>query len=72
MSLAERQAYQRQKQLQFLKDQGLIKDETDVRGGAGAASPDTRSVVSGGAAETTVSFPGRLTSQNRGGGRFST
>lgn len=63
MTLAERQAYQRQKQLQFLKDQGLIKDDNDVRGGAGAASPsETGSISSaGGPAGSSVSFPGRLT-----------
>jgi hypothetical protein len=63
MSLAERQAYQRQKQLQFLKDQGLIEDAADVRGGAGASPSETGSTssVGGAPAESAVSFPGRLT-----------
>jgi hypothetical protein len=39
LSLAERQNLQRAQQLKFLKEQGLIADEQDVRGGAGAASP---------------------------------
>ncbi|KAL3938508.1 MAG: hypothetical protein SGARI_001721 [Bacillariaceae sp.] len=43
MSLAQRQALQRAQQVKFLKDQGLINKEEDVRGGAGS---DSRSVVS--------------------------
>ena len=35
MSLQERQVLQRAKQLAFLKEQGLIKDESNLRGGAG-------------------------------------
>ena len=63
MTLQERQALQRAKQLQFLKEQGLIKDEAEVKGGAGAASPsfDTSSVTStnvSGHAGSIVSFPG--------------
>jgi len=62
MSLAERQALQRAKQLEFLKGRGLIKDETEVRGGAGASpSCDTSSVAStniSGAAGSAISFPG--------------
>mmetsp|Transcript_11428 Transcript_11428/g.27638 ORF Transcript_11428/g.27638 Transcript_11428/m.27638 type:complete len:869 (-) Transcript_11428:44-2650(-) len=38
LSLAERQALQRQRQMKFLKGQGLINDEKDVRGGASVAS----------------------------------
>ena len=37
LSLAERQQLQRAQQLKFLKDQGLIRDENEVRGGAGAS-----------------------------------
>lgn len=39
LSLAERQALQRAQQLKFLKAQGLINNEKQVRGGAGAQSP---------------------------------
>jgi len=39
LSLAERQAIQRQQQLKFLKEQGLINNEKEVRGGAGAPPP---------------------------------
>lgn len=39
LSLAERQALQRAQQLKFLKDQGLINNAEQVRGGAGAQSP---------------------------------
>jgi cyanophycinase-like exopeptidase len=37
ISLRERQAMQRAKQLAFLKEQGLIKEESNLRGGAGAS-----------------------------------
>jgi len=43
LSLAERQALQRARQLNFLKEQGLINKESDVKGGAGG---DTNSVCS--------------------------
>lgn len=43
ISLAERQKLQRSQQLKFLKEQGLIKNEKDVTGGAGS---DARSVSS--------------------------
>jgi len=44
ISLQERQAIQRAKQLAFLKEQGLIKNESNLRGGAGATpSPQRRS-----------------------------
>jgi hypothetical protein len=43
LSLADRQALQRQQQLKFLKEQGLINKESDVRGGAGG---DAQSVTS--------------------------
>lgn len=48
LSLHERQQIQRAKQMKFLKENGMIKQETDLRGGAGAASPtyDTSSVTS--------------------------
>lgn len=39
MSLAERQAFQRQQQLKFLKAQGLINNDKEVPGGAGVKSP---------------------------------
>ena len=39
LSLAERQALQRAQQLKFLKEQGLINHEKQVKGGAGAKSP---------------------------------
>ena len=35
MSLADRQALQRKQQMKFLKEQGLINKESDLRGGAG-------------------------------------
>ena len=38
LSLAERSQLQRAKQLQFLKNQGLIREDSEIRGGAGAAS----------------------------------
>lgn len=38
LTLAERQALQRQRQMKFLKGQGLINDESEVRGGASVAS----------------------------------
>ena len=43
LSLADRSRLQRAKQLRFLKEQGLIRDEEDVKGGAGA---ETASVAS--------------------------
>jgi len=43
LSLVERQALQRARQLNFLKEQGLINKESDVKGGAGS---DTNSVCS--------------------------
>mmetsp|Transcript_22511 Transcript_22511/g.53132 ORF Transcript_22511/g.53132 Transcript_22511/m.53132 type:complete len:961 (+) Transcript_22511:300-3182(+) len=43
LSLADRQALQRAQQLKFLKEQGLITKESDVRGGAGG---DAQSVNS--------------------------
>lgn len=43
LSLVERQALQRAHQLQFLKEQGLINKESEVKGGAGG---DTNSVCS--------------------------
>jgi hypothetical protein len=36
LSLAERKKLQRAQQLRFLKEQGLIKNEQDVKGGAGS------------------------------------
>jgi len=36
LSLQERSQLQRDKQLRFLREQGLIQDESDVKGGAGA------------------------------------
>jgi hypothetical protein len=45
MSLRERQVLQRAKQLAFLKEQGLIKEESNLRGGAGA-SPGAVSATS--------------------------
>ena len=38
LSLAERSQLQRAKQLSFLKNQGLIRDDSEIKGGAGAAS----------------------------------
>lgn len=38
LTLAERQALQRQRQMKFLKGQGIINDEKEVRGGASVAS----------------------------------
>lgn len=46
LSLAERQKIQREQQLRFLKEQGLIKNENDVRGGAGSDASVTGSVSS--------------------------
>jgi hypothetical protein len=36
LSLAQRQALQRAQQMKFLKEQGLINNEKDVKGGAGS------------------------------------
>lgn len=62
LSLQERSQLLRAKQLKFLKEQGLIKDEQDVRGGAGASpgQNDASSVASTGVSlpRSTVSFPG--------------
>jgi len=64
LSLQERSQLLRAKQLQFLKEQGLIKDEQDVRGGAGASpgkgNSDTASVASTGISlpRSTASLPG--------------
>ena len=38
ISLTERSQLQRAKQLQFLRNQGLIREDSEIRGGAGAAS----------------------------------
>lgn len=46
LSLAKRQAIQRAKQLQFLKEQGLINKESDVRGGAGGEAKSETSTSS--------------------------
>jgi hypothetical protein len=43
LTLSQRQALQRAQQMKFLKEQGLIRDENDVKGGAGS---DSRSVSS--------------------------
>jgi hypothetical protein len=43
LTLSQRQALQRAQQMRFLKEQGLIRDENDVKGGAGS---DSRSVSS--------------------------
>lgn len=55
MSLAERQQLQRAQQLKFLKDQGLIRDENEVRGGAGA-SPKTPAGADSNSSVTSMSF----------------
>jgi hypothetical protein len=47
LSLADRQALQRAQQLKFLKEQGLISEEKDVRGGAGVGSPRAVSQTTG-------------------------
>jgi hypothetical protein len=70
LSLAERQLFQRAQQLKFLKDQGLIKNEQDVRGGAGVTSPrdkDAGSVASLSFPGTGVNFPGSGSKQKRTG-----
>jgi hypothetical protein len=56
LSLAERSQIQRAKQLNFLKNQGLIREESEIRGGAGASSvvDDDESV--GSAPRSAVSF----------------
>mmetsp|Transcript_7683 Transcript_7683/g.18518 ORF Transcript_7683/g.18518 Transcript_7683/m.18518 type:complete len:930 (+) Transcript_7683:77-2866(+) len=46
LSLADRQALQRAQQLKFLKDQGLINKESDVRGGAGGDAQSVNSRTS--------------------------
>ena len=56
LSLQERSALQRAKQLQFLKEQGLIKNEQDVRGGAGA-SPSTAVKDSGSVSSAHLELP---------------
>lgn len=62
LSLQERSKLQREKQLRFLRDQGLIRDEAEIRGGAGAspARGDTGSVASTNASvpRSAVSFQG--------------
>lgn len=57
LSLADRQALQRAQQLKFLKEQGLINKESDVRGGAGG---DGQSVGSKSSSQNRRSF-GRRT-----------
>jgi hypothetical protein len=52
LSLQERSLIQREKQIQFLREQGIIKSAKDVRGGAGAV--DTASVTSSNAAMSTT------------------
>ena len=54
LSLQERSILQREKQIQFLREQGLIKSANDVKGGAGAVV-DTASVTSSNAATSTAS-----------------
>ena len=59
MTLAERQALQRANQVKYLKDRGVIKDEAEVKGGAGSASPsfnDTGSVASTNVSGSAISF----------------
>lgn len=51
--MQERSQLQRDMQLRFLREQGLIKSETDVKGGAGAM--DAASVASSNAAMSTTS-----------------
>jgi hypothetical protein len=65
LSLQERSRLQRAKQLEFLKNQGLIKNEQDLRGGAGASPSETGSVGSSNVSfpRSAVSFPG--TKRNR-------
>ena len=64
MSLQERSQLQRDKQLRFLREQGLIKDEADVRGGAGTL--DNVSVTSSTASPDRRISPGkRLFGQNK-------
>ena len=46
LSLAERQKIQREQQLKFLKDQGLIRNEKDVKAGAGSDASVSGSVTS--------------------------
>jgi hypothetical protein len=53
LSLQERSQIQRDKQLRFLRDQGLIKRASDVKGGAGAL--DSASVTSSNVATSTTS-----------------
>jgi hypothetical protein len=69
LSLADRQQFQRSQQLKFLKDQGLIKNEQDVRGGAGVTSPrDLAGPVSSPSFPATgVNFPGSGSKQKRTG-----
>jgi hypothetical protein len=54
LSLQERSLLQREKQIQFLREQGLIKSAHDVKGGAGAVV-DTASATSSNAATSTTS-----------------
>lgn len=54
LSLQERSLLQREKQIQFLRQQGLIKSANDVKGGAGAVV-DTASVTSSNAGTSTAS-----------------
>lgn len=53
LSLADRQALQRAQQLKFLKEQGLIKKESDVLGGAGTDAQSVNSKSSRTAAKVT-------------------
>jgi hypothetical protein len=57
LSLQERSQIQRDKQLRFLREQGLIKNASDVKGGAGAvdcASVSSSSNAGGGSGSSSI------------------
>lgn len=63
LTLQERSQLQREKQLNFLREQGLVKNDKEIRGGAGAIC-DSISVSSSGISQSRsfLSFPGKLMS----------
>ena len=63
LSLQERSLIQREKQIQFLREQGLIKSANDVKGGAGAAT-DSASVTSAATSTASSSLLKKIISPN--------
>ena len=73
--LAQRQVLQRAQQMQFLKEKGLIKKDSDVKGGAGAASPSPKKGRRGSRRDSdsgsvhSITFPGSGASIAKGQAR---